>query len=339
MTMEAGGKPRLAVYWTTGCGGCDASFLDLGDRLFALEDDFELVFFPLLSDRKREYLENLADRSIDLCLLTGAIRTREDEEMARLLRRVSSVMVAFGACAQLGSVLGLADLVPVETLLRTVFGDDIPEEARRQRLEEGEGRAAPGVPGLTPSILTLEALVPVEYVVPGCPPEVERLWDCLRLFRDALGGEGELPDPGSVLGTAGATVCEDCSRTRFEGQVDSFRRRHQVDPDPDACLLEAGLICSGPATSGGCGAPCPAVGAPCRGCYGPPLGIEDQGARMLAALAALARIGEPGEGEDRLARRSEEVLSSVVDPVGTLYRYCFSRSFVARLRQPREPAP
>ena len=338
MTMEAGGKPRLAVYWTTGCGGCDASFLDLGDRLFALEDDFELAFFPLLSDRKREHLESLTDRSIDLCLLTGAIRTREDEEMALLLRRVSSVMVAFGACAQLGSVLGLADLVSVDTLLRTVFGDEVPGEARGQPLEGGEGHAAPRVPRLTPSVLALEALVPVDYVVPGCPPEVERLWDCLRLFRDALGREGELPDPGSVLGIAGSNVCEECSRTRFEGQVDSFRRLHQVDPDPTACLLEAGLICSGPATCGGCGAPCPEVGAPCRGCYGPPLGIEDQGARMIGALAALARIGEPGENEHRLALRSEEVLASVVDPVGTLYRYSFARSLVARLRQSRGPA-
>lgn len=317
--METERKPRLAVYWASGCGGCDAAFLDLGARLQALEDDFELAFFPLLMDRKRAYVENLAEGEIDLCLITGAIRTQEDEEMALLLRRVSKRMVAFGACAQIGSVLGLADLVPVETLLRTVFGN-----ATFDRL-----------PGLTSSVLPVEGLVPVDYAVPGCPPEVERLWDCVRLFRDALGSEGELPEPGSVLGATGSTVCEDCARQHFEGQVDTFRRFHQVDPGPTNCLLEAGLVCSGPATRGGCGAPCPAVGAPCRGCYGPPSDIEDQGARMLGALSALAWIGAPGEEEESLRHRTHEVFASVVDPVGTLYRYCFARSFVSRLRKHR----
>ena len=96
--MSSSGRPRLAVYWTTGCGGCEAAFLDLGDRLLAVERDFEVAYFPMLVDRKREYLEGLPDGAIDLTLLTGAIRTTEDIELARLLRRVSKTVVAFGAC-------------------------------------------------------------------------------------------------------------------------------------------------------------------------------------------------------------------------------------------------
>jgi F420-non-reducing hydrogenase small subunit len=56
------------VYWTTGCGGCDAAFLDLGERLLEIERGFELVFFPLLMNRKRDHIESLPDNSIDLGL-------------------------------------------------------------------------------------------------------------------------------------------------------------------------------------------------------------------------------------------------------------------------------
>lgn len=55
---------------------------------------------------------------------------------------------------------------------------------------------------------------------------------------------------------------------------------------------------------------------------------------MLGALATLADVGPPETRPERLKRRSEEVLDSVVDPVGTLYRYCYAHSLLAHLREP-----
>jgi F420-non-reducing hydrogenase small subunit len=322
------------VYWASGCGGCEAAFLDLGDRLMALEDGFELAFFPLLIDRKHADLENLGDSAIDLSLFTGAIRTSEDVRMAHLLRHTSKTVVAFGACAQLGSVLALADLVPVATLLRTVYGEAFTAELLEPHSGSVGGNAMPRLPELTAPVRALEALVPVDFSVPGCPPEVDRLWEVLQILTAAFGGDQELPARGSVLGGSEATVCEDCTRQRPEGKVARFWRLHEADPDPARCLLDEGLVCSGPATRGGCGAPCPAAGAPCRGCYGYPSGIEDAGARMLGALATITDVGAPDTDPERLKRQSEEVLNSVVDPVGTLYRYCFAHSLLARLREP-----
>ncbi len=334
--MEALGRPRLAVYWTSGCGGCEAAFLDLGDRLLALEDDFELVFFPLLVDRKRIDLENLGDGAIDLSLLTGAIRTSEDVEMAHLLRRRSKTVVALGACAQLGSVLALADLAPAETLLRTVYGETFTARLQQPHVRGVNGDTMPRLPELTAPVRAVQALVPVDYSVPGCPPEVDTLWKVLQILQAASSGRRELPESGSVLGGSEATVCEDCARQRPEGKIARLYLLHEADPDPFRCLLDEGLVCSGPATRGGCGAPCPAAGAPCRGCYGQPPGIEDSGARMLGALATIVDLGAPETDPERLRRRSEQVLDSVVDPVGTLYRYCYAHSLLARLREPGE---
>ena len=41
--------------------------------------------------------------------MNGAIRTSEQEEMAQLLRK-NRMLVAFGSCAQLGGIPGLANL-------------------------------------------------------------------------------------------------------------------------------------------------------------------------------------------------------------------------------------
>ena len=334
MTVAVVAKPRLAVYWTTGCGGCDATFLDLGERLLEIERDFDLVFFPLLMDRKRDEVESLPDGSIDLGMITGAIRNTEDVEMVRLLRRTSNTLVALGACAQLGSVLALADLVPVTTLLRTVFGEGPSSVYPRKPHELADADAVLRLPDLTRSVQSVDAVVPVDYAVPGCPPEVPRLWEIVQLFTAAFNRGEELPERGSVLGATEATVCEDCSRQPPQGRVNRFYRPHQVDPDPDRCLIDEGLVCSGPATRGGCGAPCPTAGAACSGCYGDPPGIEDQGARMLGAIATMVEIGAPDTIEEKLQSQVEEALASVVDPVGSFYRYCFARSLLARLRQP-----
>jgi F420-non-reducing hydrogenase small subunit len=63
---------------------------------------------------------------------------------------------------------------------------------------------------------------------------------------------------------------------------------------------------------------------PCRGCYGPPVGVEDQGTKLLSAIAAIADI-ETAEDVNR-------VIDSIVDPVGTYYRFSLSDSILSGLK-------
>ena len=68
------------------------------------------MIWPCVMDGKIRDVEKLADGAIDVCLFNGSIRTSEQEYMARLLRRKSKVLVAFGSCAQEGCIPGLANL-------------------------------------------------------------------------------------------------------------------------------------------------------------------------------------------------------------------------------------
>jgi len=78
----------------------------------------------------------------------------------------------------------------------------------------------------------------------------------------------------------------------------------------------------GPATRGGCGERCINANMPCRGCYGPPDNVKDQGVRMLSALASIIKPNE----EKEIA----EVLATLPDPIGPLYMYGLPSSILFR---------
>jgi F420-non-reducing hydrogenase small subunit len=330
-------KPRLAVYWASACGGCDIAILNLHERILDVAGAFEIVFWPAVMDAKVADVQAMPDRFIDLCLVSGGMRTTENEAMARLLRRTSRVLVAFGSCANEGCIPGLANLSTVASLLDAAFegpSTDNPEHLRpvtTWSFPEGEVH----IPELLPRVRTLDQVVPVDWSVPGCPPESARIAEVMALAAAAFRGDAEAPPRGSVLGAAVGTVCEECARARNVKRVSAFRRIQDVPSiDPLLCLLEQGIPCNGPATRAGCGALCPAAGAQCIGCYGPPDGVIDQGARLLSALASALE----GDRDPAI----ERALDGLVDPVGQAYRFGLARSILggARVARPaRAPGP
>jgi F420-non-reducing hydrogenase small subunit len=118
-------------------------------------------------------------------------------------------------------------------------------------------------------------------------------------------------------------VCEECPYERRETRITGFHRPHTyVPPDKDQCLLEQGIVCMGPATRSGCGAMCLQARLPCRGCYGPLPGIEDQGAKVIAAIGSLVA----SEDEEEI----KNVVDQIVDPAGTFYRFSMANSYMVR---------
>jgi F420-non-reducing hydrogenase small subunit len=63
---------------------------------------------------------------------------------------------------------------------------------------------------------------------------------------------------------------------------------------------------------------------PCSGCYGPPEGVIDQGAKFLTAVASIIDDDDPKE--------IERIIDSIRDPVGTFYRYSLPNSIIRRAK-------
>jgi F420-non-reducing hydrogenase small subunit len=314
-------KLKLALYWAASCGGCDVAVLDINEKILDVAALADIVLWPIAMDFKYHHVEAMDDKSIDVCLFNGAVRNSEQEEIAKLLRAKSKIMVAFGACACFGGIPALANLKDRADILERAYieapTNDNPERTFPQtqtRVKEGELE----LPKFFDTVRALNQVVGVEYYLPGCPPPVELI---LKVV-DAL-ATGQLPPVGSVIASDKA-LCDECLRTKEEKRITKIYRPHQIIPDPQRCFLEQGLICLGPATRGGCGQRCIKANMPCRGCFGPPPGVVDQGAKMLSAVASIYDVSD----EEGIVRMVEEI----VDPAGTFYRFAMSTSLLERKR-------
>jgi F420-non-reducing hydrogenase small subunit len=330
--MTATQKPRLAIYWGASCGGCEIAILNIGDKILEVDAAFDIVFWPCAADFKYEDVQGYPDDYIDLCLFNGAIRNAENEEMAHLLRRKSKVLVAFGSCAHEGCIPALSNLTTAEETMRIAFLDNPTIDNPKGTLPQLSTRVPEGelhIPQFYNTVMSLDQVTEVDYIVPGCPPEPHQIWAVL----EAVITGAPLPPPGrTILGAGTLAVCAECPLERHEKQIERFYRPYEKTPEPGLCLLEQGIVCLGIATRSGCGALCPQVNMGCRGCYGLMDDIEDQGANMISSLAAVVDAGEPGADEDEIERKIEAAMDTLADPAGTFYRFNMAHSLLQRMR-------
>ncbi|MCS7011760.1 MAG: F420-nonreducing hydrogenase [Anaerolineales bacterium] len=315
-------KPKFAMYWAASCGGCEIAVLNIDEKILDVDANFEVVFWPVAVDAKYKDVEAMEDGSILLTLFNGGIRNDENEHLAKLLRRKSKILVAFGSCACEGCVPGLANLSPIQEVVGTAFhtvSTDNPNNILPQpHYEVPEGVLH--IPTMYPVLKTLDQVVEVDYYVPGCPPESHQIKAVIDLVIQAVQGKAQLPPKGSVIGAGGSTVCDECPRKRNVKTIKAFRRIQLTQPDPELCLLEQGIPCNGPATRSGCHARCPSAGAQCIGCYGPAEGVVDYGARLISAFSSVIDSNDPAE--------IDHILDGLVDPAGQFYRFNLASSLL-----------
>ncbi|MBI4403003.1 MAG: oxidoreductase [Deltaproteobacteria bacterium] len=322
--MGTENKPKLkvAIYWASACGGCCVSVLDVHEKLLDVIALADIVFWPIAIDVKYKNVETMPDRSIDVCLFNGAIRNSENVEMAKMLRQKAKVLVAYGSCAHLGGIPGLANLKTKEEVFRRVY-EESESTANSDKIRPQTHIKVPEgsleLPEFYNDVRSLRQVVPVDYFLPGCPPQTERF---VEVFLAIAKGE-TLPPPGSIVGACDKAQCESCSRTRTENKsVKSFHRPWQIKDDGVSCFLEQGVVCMGPATRGGCGNRCIQGNFPCTGCYGPTAESPDPGAGMMSAIATIMDASDPVE--------VEKMVNQVHDPAGTFYRYSVPSSILRR---------
>jgi len=166
-------RPTLATVWLDGCSGCHMSFLDLDERLLELAAKAELVYSPLV-DRK-----DFPER-VDVTLVEGAVATDEDLEKIRLIRSRTGILVSLGDCAVTGNVAAL----------RNPFGTDaVLERAYDEHVVGSPGRPHRDLPLLLERVTPVHERVPVDLVIPGCPPAADLIWHALLELV-----EGRIPD-------------------------------------------------------------------------------------------------------------------------------------------------
>jgi F420-non-reducing hydrogenase small subunit len=322
-------KPKVAFYWCASRGGCEEAVVDLAEGILDVVAAVDIVFWPVALDFKRSDVEAMEDGAILATFLNGAIRTSEQEEMARLMRRKSKVMVAFGSCSHLGGIPGLANLWDRAAIFKSSYQEAPstvnPEGTVPQRSFRDNGHELE-LPRFDNTVRELDQVVDVEYYIPGCAPTPKIILAAVQTLLS-----GELPPKGTVLASDRA-LCEECPRrdTRPEKlTLSEFKRPHEILIDEEECLLAQGLLCLGPATRGGCEALCVEGNMPCTGCFGPTDNVKDYGGKALSAIASIVDSTDEKE--------IDGILSKIPDPIGTLYRYSLPASLLRRKKLATAP--
>jgi len=322
-------KPKVALYWCASCGGCEEAVVDINEEILNVADAVEFVLWPVALDFKKKDIEALSDGEIAVTFINGSVRLEEQEEMVKLLRQKSGLVVAFGACAHLGGIPGLANFFNRDEIFQRAYKEtpstENPEGTiPQEKTDIGGGELT--LPEFYDTVKTLDQTIPVDYYLPGCPPPPDLIINAITAIL-----KGELPEKGAVLAPNKA-LCDTCPRKDSKPEklsITELKRPYEIKLDPEKCFLDQGVFCYGPATRTGCGETCIKANMPCRGCFGPLDGVVDQGAKALSMFASILGV----DGEEKMSEEEvKELINQIADPGGTFYRFSLPASLLRRKR-------
>ncbi len=155
------------------------SFLDLDERLVELAGKIDLVYSPIAD--VKVFPEN-----VDVTLVEGAITNSENEEMARLIRKNSRIVIAFGDCATTGNVTAMRNSIPLAEVQKRSYVElaDINPRIPDDYINLAQ---------LLKTARPLHELIKIDAWLHGCPPTADEIWFALTELL-----EGRMP----VLPTA-----------------------------------------------------------------------------------------------------------------------------------------
>ena len=317
-------KPKVAICWFGGCGGCDEAVVDINEEILAVADAVDFTLWPIALDFKYDHVKALKDGEITLSIINGSVRSSEHEELAHLLRKKSQLVLSFGACACFGGTPGLANLRGKEDILQWVYKDAptvVNPQGNVPQVKAKVNGYNLTLPEMYNQVFPLHTIIDVDYFLPGCPPPPNLVAEAINTIV-----VGPLPPKGSTLAPNRA-LCETCVRNRTKPvklAITEFKRISEIEADPEKCFLAQGVLCMGPATRSGCGEVCMGINLPCRGCFGPVEGVADMGAKYLSAVAAL--VDAENEG------KAEQIIDQLLDPAGYFYRFTTASSILQKKR-------
>ncbi|HAR62854.1 MAG: oxidoreductase [Candidatus Margulisiibacteriota bacterium] len=320
-------KPKIAFYWCASCGGCEEAIVDLDVDILPVVGAVDIVLWPIALDFKKSDIEGFQDGEITVSFINGAVRTEEQQEMVHLLRKKSKLVVAFGACSQLGGIPGLMNFSTGKNMMDEIYKNSpivnntegtIPRT--KCEVDLGDNKDEKGeltLSGMFNHVYPLDQIIDVDYYLPGCAPTKNIVVGAVNAILT-----GNLPAKGTVL-SPNKALCEECKLNSTKPDkftIKEFKRPHLHKVDPDKCLLSQGFICMGIATRAGCGAQCISANMPCEGCFGPTDNVKDQGAKFLSAVASMIDTDD----EEEIKR----VIDTIDDPAGYFYRFSLASSIL-----------
>jgi NAD-reducing hydrogenase small subunit len=168
-------KPKVAMDWLAGCAGCEMSFLDMDERLVAVLSKIQLLSSPI-TDLKHPPVEG-----VDVGILSGAVNNTTNMAVAKMFRKRSKCLIAFGDCAVFGGIASMRNLGTIEDSLNRAYVET--ESTVDGKVPQSDELGKPV------ESRAVEQVVKVDVSIPGCPPSADAIFFALTELL-----EGRMPD-------------------------------------------------------------------------------------------------------------------------------------------------
>ncbi|MBD3229957.1 MAG: hypothetical protein GF329_17370 [Candidatus Lokiarchaeota archaeon] len=203
--------PKVCFMQLSSCWGCHQSLVDdYGQDLIDILTSIDIVYFPAVLDFKHHDLESYEDGEIDVGIIEGNVRTTDDLENTKLVRKKSKMVISLGSCACFGGIPSLANLYTKDALIERKYNT-------AESITETKGYPEENVPGILDNIPAVHDVIDVDVWIPGCPPKTDHI---VAAFKYLLSVPAREPSDKSM--------CDICN---LRG---------------DKCFLNRDILCFGP---------------------------------------------------------------------------------------------
>ena len=158
-------KITVASDWMCGCAGCHMSLLDIDERII------ELVKYATLTSTPVTDLKHPSEDGVTVGILEGGVNNSASEEVAKMFRERSKILIALGDCAVFGGVPTMRNFVGIDEALRRAYIES--ESTVDGQIPQHEDIA------VMQEARAVDQVVPVDIYLPGCPPSADAIWHVL----------------------------------------------------------------------------------------------------------------------------------------------------------------
>ena len=162
-------KKKIATVWLGGCSGCHMSLMDIDERILDVAKLADIVKSPIVDGK--EFPEG-----VDIALVEGSVTSDEHLREIKLIRKRSKILIAFGDCAVMTNVTGMRNYFPLQEVIDAAYKDAVSNDG------EGTEPNDPALLKLNDKVYPLQEVVPVDFIIPGCPPSADTIFYVLLEF-------------------------------------------------------------------------------------------------------------------------------------------------------------